>query len=53
MPPKRRSQTWAELKKAGNDCFKTGQYGDAISLYTQAIEVLKKAGKEDDVNLTG
>lgn len=53
MPQKRRSQSWAELKQAGNDCFKTGQYGDAISLYSQAIEVLKKSGKEDEVSLTG
>lgn len=53
MPSKRRSQSWAELKKAGNDCFKTGQYGDAISFYSEAIGVLKKLGKEDDVSLTG
>lgn len=53
MPQKRRSQSWAELKQTGNDCFKTGQYGDAISFYNQAIEVLKKSGKEDEVRLTG
>lgn len=46
MPQTRRSQSWAELKQAGNDCFKTGQYGDAITLYGQAIELLKKSGKE-------
>ncbi|XP_017335188.1 mitochondrial import receptor subunit TOM34 [Ictalurus punctatus] len=51
MPQKRRSQSWAELKQAGNDCFKTGQYGDAISLYSQAIEVLKKSGQKNQEDL--
>ncbi|KAF4083589.1 hypothetical protein AMELA_G00143680 [Ameiurus melas] len=51
MPQKRRSQSWAELKQAGNDCFKTGQYGDAISLYSQAIELLKKSGQKNQEDL--
>ncbi|KAK3575057.1 hypothetical protein QTP86_019766 [Hemibagrus guttatus] len=46
MPHTRRSQSWAELKQAGNDCFKAGQYGDAITLYSQAIELLKKSDLE-------
>ncbi|KAF5901754.1 mitochondrial import receptor subunit TOM34, partial [Clarias magur] len=51
MPQKRRSQSWAELKQAGNECFKTGQYGDAVSLYSQAIEVLKKQGQKNQEDL--
>ncbi|KAB5583914.1 hypothetical protein PHYPO_G00101300 [Pangasianodon hypophthalmus] len=51
MPQKRRSQSWQELKQAGNDCFKTGQYGDAISLYSQTIEVLKKSGQKNQEDL--
>ncbi|XP_060775119.1 mitochondrial import receptor subunit TOM34 isoform X2 [Neoarius graeffei] len=51
MPQKRRSQSWAELKQTGNDCFKTGQYGDAISFYNQAIEVLKKSGQKNQEDL--
>ncbi|KAF7711368.1 mitochondrial import receptor subunit TOM34 [Silurus meridionalis] len=51
MPQKRRSQSWAELKQAGNNSFKTGQYGDAISFYSQAIEVLKKSGQKNQEDL--
>ncbi|XP_027002948.2 mitochondrial import receptor subunit TOM34 [Tachysurus fulvidraco] len=51
MPQTRRSQTWAELKQAGNDCFKTGQYGDSVSLYSQAIELLKKSGSKSQEDL--
>ncbi|KAG7326690.1 hypothetical protein KOW79_010091 [Hemibagrus wyckioides] len=51
MPQTRRSQSWAELKQAGNDCFKTGQYGDAITLYGQAIELLKKSGQKNQEDL--
>ncbi|KAI5619467.1 mitochondrial import receptor subunit TOM34, partial [Silurus asotus] len=51
MPQKRRSQSWAELKQSGNNSFKTGQYGDAISFYSQAIEVLKKSGQKNQEDL--
>jgi len=30
------------LKTKGNDLFKTGQYGDAVSYYTQAINTVEK-----------
>ncbi|XP_030276523.1 mitochondrial import receptor subunit TOM34 isoform X1 [Sparus aurata] len=43
MPQKQKSKSWAELKQAGNECFKTGQYGDANNLYSQAIKELEKS----------
>ncbi|TSZ54739.1 Mitochondrial import receptor subunit TOM34 [Bagarius yarrelli] len=52
MPQKRQSQSWAELKQAGNECFKTGQYGDSICLYSQAIELLKKSGQKNQDDLS-
>lgn len=45
MPQKRRTQAWTELKQAGNQCFRAGQYGEAVSLYSQAINALEKSGK--------
>lgn len=45
MPPKQKSKSWAELKQAGNECFKTGQYGEATNLYSQAIKALEKNSK--------
>lgn len=45
MPQKQKSRSWSELKQAGNDCFKTGQYGEAVSLYSQAIKELEKSGE--------
>ena len=45
MPQKRRSQSWTDLKQAGNECFKTGQYGEAAALYSQAIKEVEKSGK--------
>lgn len=48
MPQKPKSKSWAELKQAGNDCFKTGQYGEATGLYSQAIKELEKSGKNPD-----
>ncbi|KAG9335111.1 hypothetical protein JZ751_005674, partial [Albula glossodonta] len=48
MPQKRRSQTWTELKQSGNECFKNGQYGEAACLYTQAIQLLEKSGKNQE-----
>lgn len=45
MPQKHKSKSWVELKQAGNDCFKTGQYGEATTLYSQAIKELEKPSK--------
>ncbi|KPP60804.1 hypothetical protein Z043_121163 [Scleropages formosus] len=52
MPQKRRSQSWTELKEAGNGCFKSGQYGEAAALYSQAIALLEKSGKKNDEALS-
>lgn len=46
MPQKHKSKSWAELKQAGNECFKAGQYGEATSLYSQAIKELEKSSKK-------
>lgn len=45
MPQKHKNKSWAELKQAGNECFKTGQYGEATNLYSQAIKDLEKSSK--------
>ncbi|KAJ8358886.1 hypothetical protein SKAU_G00154110 [Synaphobranchus kaupii] len=52
MPHKRRSQSWTEVKQAGNESFKSGQYGEAASLYTQAIQLLEKSGKKNQEDLS-
>ncbi|XP_076027137.1 mitochondrial import receptor subunit TOM34 [Genypterus blacodes] len=52
MPPKHRSQSWTQLKQAGNERFKTGQYGEATDLYSQAIRELSKAGKKSPEDLS-
>ncbi|XP_026860771.2 mitochondrial import receptor subunit TOM34 [Electrophorus electricus] len=52
MPQKRRSQSWTELKQAGNECFKAGQYGEAISLYSQTISLLQKSGQKNQQDLS-
>ncbi|KAM9362443.1 mitochondrial import receptor subunit TOM34 [Symphorus nematophorus] len=51
MPQKQKSKSWAELKQAGNECFKTGQYGDATGLYSQAIKELEKSSKKNPEDL--
>ncbi|KAA0712752.1 Mitochondrial import receptor subunit TOM34 [Triplophysa tibetana] len=51
MPHKRRSQSWTELKQAGNERFKAGQYGEAVTLYTQSVELLEKTGKKNKEDL--
>lgn len=51
MPHKRRSQSWTELKQAGNERFKAGQYGEAVSLYTRCIELLEKSGQKNKEDL--
>lgn len=51
MPQKQKSKSWAELKQAGNECFKTGQYGEATSVYSQAIKELEKSSKKNPEDL--
>ncbi|XP_049590436.1 mitochondrial import receptor subunit TOM34 isoform X2 [Syngnathus scovelli] len=41
MSPK--AKPWAELKQAGNECFKAGQYGEATRIYSLAISELHKS----------
>ncbi|XP_036839057.1 mitochondrial import receptor subunit TOM34 isoform X2 [Oncorhynchus mykiss] len=52
MSQKRRSQSWTELKQAGNEFFKTGQYGEAASIYSQAIKEVEKSGKKNPEDLS-
>ncbi|XP_028263001.1 mitochondrial import receptor subunit TOM34 [Parambassis ranga] len=51
MPQKQKAKSWMELKQAGNECFKTGQYGDATNFYSQAIKELEKANKKNPEDL--
>ncbi|XP_047204696.1 mitochondrial import receptor subunit TOM34 [Girardinichthys multiradiatus] len=51
MPQKPKPKPWTELKQAGNECFKTGQYGDATGLYSQAIKELEKFSKKNPEDL--
>lgn len=52
MPQKRRSQSWTDLKQAGNERFKTGQYGEAAALYSEAIKEVEKSGKKNSDDLS-
>lgn len=45
MPLNCKSRSWKELKQAGNECFKMGQYGEAGAIYSQAIQELQKSSK--------
>lgn len=40
MPQKQK--TWSQLKLAGNESFKKGQYGEATAQYSRAIQELEK-----------
>uniref|UniRef100_A0A1A8D4E7 Translocase of outer mitochondrial membrane 34 n=1 Tax=Nothobranchius kadleci TaxID=1051664 RepID=A0A1A8D4E7_NOTKA len=51
MPQKHKSKSWTELKQAGNENFKMGQYGEATSLYSQAIRELEKSGNKNPEDL--
>lgn len=51
MPQKQKSRSWTELKQAGNECFKTGQYGEATNFYSQAIKELEKSNKKNPEDL--
>ncbi|XP_072288343.1 mitochondrial import receptor subunit TOM34 [Eucyclogobius newberryi] len=51
MAPKSKSQSWSALKQSGNDCFKTGQYGEATIFYSQAIKELEKAAQKNPEDL--
>lgn len=52
MPQKQKSKSWTELKQAGNECFKAGQYGEATNLYSQAIKELEKSNKKNSEDLS-
>ncbi|KAK2861619.1 hypothetical protein Q5P01_001152 [Channa striata] len=51
MPSKQKSQSWMDLKQAGNERFKTGQYGEANNFYSQAIKELEKSSKNNPEDL--
>ncbi|XP_053288462.1 mitochondrial import receptor subunit TOM34 [Pleuronectes platessa] len=52
MPQKQKSRrSWLELKQAGNERFKTGQYGEASGLYSEAIRELEKASEKKPEDL--
>ncbi|KAK7915682.1 hypothetical protein WMY93_011443 [Mugilogobius chulae] len=51
MAPKSKSQSWSALKQSGNECFKTGQYGEATNFYSQAIRELEKSGQKKPEDL--
>ncbi|XP_077053967.1 mitochondrial import receptor subunit TOM34 [Siphateles boraxobius] len=42
MPQKQRTEPWMELKLAGNKCFIAGQYGEAVTVYSQSIQSIQK-----------
>ncbi|KAG2461514.1 TOM34 protein, partial [Polypterus senegalus] len=50
MPSKSRSCSVPQLKEAGNELFRSGQYGEAAARYTQAIAQLS-AGKSNPEEL--
>uniref|UniRef100_H3A8Q6 Translocase of outer mitochondrial membrane 34 n=1 Tax=Latimeria chalumnae TaxID=7897 RepID=H3A8Q6_LATCH len=52
MAPKKRSASASELKQAGNESFKNGQYGQAASLYTEAIRLLEEKGAKNTEELS-
>lgn len=51
MAPKKKSQSWSALKQSGNECFKTGQYGEATNFYNQAIKELEKVAQKNPEDL--
>uniref|UniRef100_A0A3Q2XY83 Translocase of outer mitochondrial membrane 34 n=1 Tax=Hippocampus comes TaxID=109280 RepID=A0A3Q2XY83_HIPCM len=52
MTSKTKVKQWAELKLAGNECFKTGQYGEATRIYSLAISELHKSSKSNVEDLS-
>lgn len=52
MPQKQKTKSWGDLKQAGNERFKTGQYGEATDLYSQAIKELEKISTRDPEDLS-
>ncbi|XP_061687624.1 mitochondrial import receptor subunit TOM34 isoform X2 [Syngnathoides biaculeatus] len=52
MTQKTKVKPWAELKQAGNECFKAGQYGDATRYYSQAIGELHKTNPKNVEDLS-
>ncbi|XP_069372211.1 mitochondrial import receptor subunit TOM34 [Paralichthys olivaceus] len=52
MPQKQKPRrSWLELKQAGNERFKTGQYGEATGLYCDAIKELEKSNEKNPEDL--
>lgn len=51
MPQKQKLKSWSDLKQTGNERFKTGQYGEATTLYSQAIKELEKSSKKNPEDL--
>ncbi|KAM7005494.1 mitochondrial import receptor subunit TOM34 [Tautogolabrus adspersus] len=51
MPQKQKARSWSELKQAGNERFKTGQYGEATIIYSQAIKELDKSSTKNPEDL--
>lgn len=49
MTSKTKVKQWAELKLAGNECFKAGQYGEATRIYSLAISELHKSSKSASI----
>lgn len=43
--PQNKARSWSELKQAANACFKTGQYGEAVLIYSRAISQLERSSK--------
>ncbi|XP_019716011.1 mitochondrial import receptor subunit TOM34 [Hippocampus comes] len=52
MTSKTKVKQWAELKLAGNECFKTGQYGEATRIYSLAISELHKSNPKNVEDLS-
>ncbi|XP_061641816.1 mitochondrial import receptor subunit TOM34 [Phyllopteryx taeniolatus] len=52
MTQKTKVKPWAELKQAGNECFKAGQYGEATRYYSQAIGELHKSNPKNVEDLS-
>ncbi|XP_029682367.1 mitochondrial import receptor subunit TOM34 [Takifugu rubripes] len=49
--PQNKARSWSELKQAANGCFKTGQYGEAVLLYSRAISQLEKSSQRGEEDL--
>ncbi|XP_057703058.1 mitochondrial import receptor subunit TOM34 [Corythoichthys intestinalis] len=52
MTQKTKVKSWNELKQAGNEFFKAGQYGEATRFYSQAIDELHKSNPKNVEDLS-